>query len=347
MKTVIVIHTYISNEHMEDMVYKNVQQIKKFNLPILITSNFLSTRIQKLVDHCYIYKENLLFKNDYKNYHWVDHYYYTHNFQINSHHPDKQPHGLVVMHALYKGISLANILGYDYVIRIEWDNLYDDDDIVNLKNFYHELLDNKSKDALLFTHDHSFYGRCVHIFAVLIFKTKYFLKNYPYFENENDYVKFLSENKFEKFLPFEKLLHMCFLEKNKENIIEYDHVEKIKYLGKNTMLNGQCTQLNWPEPCTKTTKKIFCKSNEENNFYIFSENVSYFNEENPNWQTVNYKINTQFKEISISHTVNTGCWQLSTPIIINENEFPIKFIVDDKEIVYNTINDIYNTITFL
>lgn len=347
MKTVLITNVFITDEATETMVYENVLQLKKFGYPILITANFLSERIQKIIDHCFIFKENLLFKNDYKNYHWVNHYYYLNNFYINSYHSDKQKHGLGVMNAWYKAATLANILGYDYFVLQEWDIFWGDEDICNLKKFHETLKNNPEKDALLFTHYHSdFYKNICHTHATLIFKTKTFIQKFPYFSNENDYVCYIEKNKYDKFIPCEKLLYLCFVENNQENVIECDHTIDFKIIDKKTILNLKCNELNWPEPCTKTTKKLFCKSNSENIFYIFSENTSYQNKDNPNWQTIHYKIKTKARETNITHTINTGCWQLSNPIVLNLDEFPIEITADDHQTIYNSINDVNNTLIF-
>jgi len=344
MKTVLITNVFITDENTEKMVYENIVQLKKFGYPILVTANFLSERIQKIIDHCFIFKENLLFKNDYKHYHWVTHYAYYAGFQIQSTHPDKQIHGLAVMHALYKAASLADLLGYEYIVVQEWDNFFGDEDINKLKKLHQKLFENKEKSALVFSHDHEFYEKTCHIFATLIFKTKYFVNKFPYFSSEDDYVKFANVNKLYKFVPYEKLLHICFIENNKNEIFDLNHNEDFKLTDKNTFLNRNCNSLNWPKPCTKTTKKMFCKSNQENVYYCFSENISYENKNNPNWQIINYDIITQKNKINISHNINTGCWSLSSPIQLTPTDFPIKVIVDNQEFDYRDANEIYNTL---
>lgn len=345
MNTVIIVNVHIIDEYSENIVYTNLLQLKKFNLPIMVSANRLSNRIQKLVDHYFISNENLLFKKDYKKYNLVSHYILEPHFSIESRHPYKSPHALSVLSFLYKTVSISKMLNYKYCIIFEWDNIFDDVDIENLKKYYYELINREDKNALVFVYNHELYGPLVQGHSLITFKNEFFLKNFPRVLCEEDYELFLKKLNIDRFLTVEEVLYNCLVEPNKDSVIIYNP-DDLKLLGRNTFTNRLVNPMNWPKPSTRTTKKLFCKSDSRNIFYIYSYNNSYINTQCPNFETINYKIKTQSKSHNITHTVNTFCWQLTCPIEILSEEFPIKISVDDCEVIYNSSDDVPNIINF-
>lgn len=344
MNTVIIVNAYITNAQSEEMFYNHLLQLKKFNLPIMVSANVLSSRIQNVVDHFFISGENLLFKKDYKNYNFASHYIHFQNFYIESRQLYKSPHGLSVLSFRYKNASIANMLGYEYSIVVEWDCFFDDDDIENLKKYHNELIKDKNKNALIFTVTHDLRPMvCVHI--PMFFKNKFFLENFPKILCEEDYELFFKKSGSNKFLIDEEILNICLIKNNKNSIIEYN-VEEFKYASVNTILNKNTHSTNWPLPSTSTTRKLFCKSDVPNKFWIVSFNKNYINPTNPNFETIDYKITTQSDSFNITHIVNNDQWQMTNPIEITSREFPIKISTDGCEIIYNSVDEIPNKINF-
>ena len=103
---------------------------------------------------------------------------------------------------------------------------------------------------------------------------------------------------------------------------------------------------NYPKPFfTETSVKGLFKTNKENVYLLFSENKSYINVENPNWQTINYKINTQKKNLDFVHYVNSNAYQYNF-VEIFDDEFPIKITADSVEVIYNNRDEIPNTLKY-
>ncbi len=123
---IIHLHLYITNKEAELTAFINIKNLKEHGFKILITSPFnLPDYFYPHIDYFLLDRENQIFKEKYKDiepiiwWNQIDPNM-TFNFLIDGF----QTHGLAVLRSMIKGSSIAKALGYEYIIRFEYDDLF-------------------------------------------------------------------------------------------------------------------------------------------------------------------------------------------------------------------------------
>lgn len=336
----IFIDAFIRDQKSENILVKNLSQLKKLNVPILLLSNTtINKNIQEHVDHFVYDKIDLKFKKTYENYEMLSHYIAFGEFKIQFNNLYTQPYGLSVISNHYKCISILDSLGYDVAIKLEWDIFYDDRDLENIKKTIIEFkngLYNKGYFQCGNPPPWITRGTCVEGFLWMV-STKFFLSTSPKLLCEDDYDNYLTHTlKDRSFLTDARFLYKTLVEKFKDDkIVETDPtICEIKY-----STPTEISPANYPYPCSKTTIKYLFKTSNENEYVLLSYNLSYINTENPNWETIEYNIETKTQNINITHHVNTDHFHYHSIKILPE-EFPIKFTASNDTITYANRDEI-------
>lgn len=339
-KLAIFVDAFIRDPRSEEIFLRNLLQIKKLNLPILLLSNTtISKKIQDEVNYFVYDSVDLKFQKTYENYEMLAHFIQFENFRIEFNKLYTQPYGLSVMSNHYKCISILNSLGYDAVIKLEWDIFYDNRDLDSIKNFIVDFKNGIYNKGYFQCGNPPAWitrGTCVEGFIWAV-DTKFFLENFPKLLCEDDYDSYLTNVvKDRSFLTDARFLYKTLVEKFKN----YGTVKTDPSLCE--IKHSYATELspvNYPHPCSKTTIRYLFKTLNENKYVLFTKNLSYINEQNPNWATVNYRIKTKTQSINIVHNVNSDCYQYND-INISPNEFPIELSVENETVTYNTRDEI-------
>jgi glycosyltransferase involved in cell wall biosynthesis len=121
-----VISTYPNTKLLEELTLDCIRELKKFGADIILASHCpLSKELQENVDYCVFDKKNILTKHDFYSYHWFNNDEFHCTFNINQN--KKLYHGAAVYTNYHNGVSLANKLGYEKVICLNFDYLLKDE----------------------------------------------------------------------------------------------------------------------------------------------------------------------------------------------------------------------------
>lgn len=341
----IFLDAFLRSEKEQSILLENIIQLKKLNLPILLVSNSknINQKIIKEVDYFFYDSNDLKFDKNYENYEILTHFKDFQYFRLSFSRPYIQRYGLSVMSNFYKSCSILSSLGFDAMIRFEWDIFFHEDDLVNIGKTIFEFKNKRLGKAYIPCQPATNpYGRGPFVEGLMwIVETKFFLENYPKITCEDDYDNFLIEKlKDRTFLTDSRFLYKTLIENNlKEKIVETD--PDICKITKSRM--SITSPSNYPKPCTNTTiKYLFKKFNEENKYILFSYNFAYVNPSDPNWEIINYKIKTQKSIFEFTHKVNTENY-VYQELNFDADDFPIKIFTDDDYVIFNSKEEIEGT----
>jgi len=343
-KVAIFIDAFIRNKTDEDFLLKNILQIKKLNLPILLISNsVISKKIQESVDYFFYDSVDLKFVKKYEDYEDLIYFSTFDHFKIEFLRPYTQPYGLSVMSNHYKSVSILNSIKFEVAVKLEWDVFYDDRDIENIKKTITDFKVGSYNQGYFQCGNPPSWivkGTCVEP-LIWIVSTKFFLENFPKLLCEDDYDNYLINTLNDRsFLTDSRFLYKTLVEKFTNNgIVKTDpNICPILY-----SKTEKVSPVNYPKPCTTSSLRYLFKNSVSNDEYVlFSNNISTLNPENPNWETINYRIETKYRVIELTHTVNTGMYRYHN-LTIYENEFPINLCVNGECIKYTSRNQIEGT----
>jgi hypothetical protein len=145
---------YISNEENKRVYQENVLNLANFGYPILIVD---SSPTEYVFDHSgcdyYLYdKNNLLF--DRKPLNMVNWHFTTvgpsNNINLSIPCYNSSPHELNILYQNTKAFSLAKTLEYKYVIRVECDIHFNENDIKNIKEKINQCIEENKNSAFLY-----------------------------------------------------------------------------------------------------------------------------------------------------------------------------------------------------
>jgi hypothetical protein len=190
----IHIHLFLTSREAELTAYNNLRKLKKAGFTIIVTSpKALPADFYDLIDFFYFDRENQLFKENYEDIkpivQWFANSIFTLNFVIQK----IQPHGLAVLRSMIKGCQVSKMIGFEYIIRFEYDDLFGKESIKKLKEKI-DLVINEGYDFYLYKNDYGENKERSDISVHLMFyKCDSFLSVFEKIKNETDYNKALED----------------------------------------------------------------------------------------------------------------------------------------------------------
>lgn len=189
---VIHIHLYLTSKETELTALNNLKTLKSHGFKILVTSaKIIPLDFYQYIDHFYYDSENQMLELEYKKAGPLVWWYSTENIKFNFVVDGFQKHGLAVLRSMIKGCHIANGLGYENIIRFEFDDLFGKKSINLIKEICREIEDKKYD---FYTYKNDYGGERVDVSTHLIFYScKSFLKLFGRIKNEYDYKEYLEE----------------------------------------------------------------------------------------------------------------------------------------------------------
>lgn len=133
MKNVIVIGAYINTDEKETILYEALQQLRKLQLPIIVTSSsILSNRIIELCDYHIYDKENLLLPIERSPLYWYadsDETVHLYNRGIS----------YTILRKMNLSLNFLHNLKFDNFFYMEYDNIIHDEDLVKITDMFTSL----------------------------------------------------------------------------------------------------------------------------------------------------------------------------------------------------------------
>jgi hypothetical protein len=179
-ETVIVLTTYTVNESINKITLNCINTIKKQGYDIILTSHApIPIELQNEVEYCVYDYNNLLTYHDY-------YAFYNYNDEKVDLHMDIRTEGNHIYHGpavytnYYNGITLANNLGYENAVCINYDMILNDENVL-------KTLENRLKNMkAVFNYTKAQEGNALRtvIFASNI---KFFINNFNTIKNEDEY----------------------------------------------------------------------------------------------------------------------------------------------------------------
>jgi hypothetical protein len=194
------VHLYLDDKK-ERIAYDNLKRLKEFGLHITATSaKPISNRMMELVDVLLYDKENMLLKKDYGEPKTIFYYHDNDSFRFDFGHREKQPHSLAVLKSMIKGCELAKMNNFDFVIRIEFDDILSKESvdwIINQTN-------NIKESMLLFKNVYNdVEDISVH---TMLYKPEEFLRIFGSIKSEEDYYNHIINIGINKHLILEEFI---------------------------------------------------------------------------------------------------------------------------------------------
>lgn len=294
MKKILIIDTYPSTKEHIDCLINCVDRIKNKGYDVMITSHLpIPLEVQNKVDYFIYDKENLLLPYHLTPYSWISNESFY--LQVNA-----RGHQITICKNMHNGISMANILKYDFFIFMEADNLFEDEDFKKLDQLGKTMLESNKK--MLFFKYKQYESD---VYETLIFGgiPSYFLEKSLLPTNVEEYTKWTSiEGNF-----LSQSLELSFYKKfdEKDLLLEIETTSNILF--NNSTINKY-------SGCDHLCEVLTNNSNDE--FILFIKNFGV--------KKVNFKID------EIDNVLEPGCW--SYKYIDNNIEISV-LIYDGDEIV--------------
>ena len=189
---IIHLHLYFSNKEAESTALKNIKNLKERGFKILITSpQILNSEFYPHIDYFFFDRENQLFEKQYDQVDPVIWWNDLGNLKLNFVVDGFQKHGLAVLRSMIKGCSIAKSIGFDYIIRFEYDDLFGPISMNKVFSICDEIV---KKDYSFYFYKNDYPEDKKDISTHLIFyKCKDFLNLFSTINNEDDYKLFLEK----------------------------------------------------------------------------------------------------------------------------------------------------------
>lgn len=187
-KFAIHIHLFLTSRDTELVAHNNLKKLKKSGFTIIVTSpKPLPLDFYEIVDFFVFDKENQLFQRTYENIKPITHWWSNSLFDLSFVIQKIQPHGLAVLRSMIKGCEIAKMLGFEYIIRFEYDDVFGRQSIKNLHAKINEVIEN-NYDFYLYKNDYFEVEERSDISVHLMFyKCESFLSVFQKIKNEEDY----------------------------------------------------------------------------------------------------------------------------------------------------------------
>jgi len=243
------LHLYL-DDAKENTAYENIKKLKQFGLHITATApKKVSKRIEDLVDVLLYDGENDLLKGDYGKPDYTFFWFENHLFRLDFARRERQPHSLPVLRSMIKGCELARIYGFEYVIRIEFDDLLSEESVKWLINQAESM-----KEEMLFFRNEYSKNPDISVHTIL-YKPDSFLEIFSEVKQEKDYARLLNELGIKKSITLEEFM-LLMLNYRKANV-KYLDGTKMESILMNSTFNLHSSPSSLIEGCLTDIMK--CK----------------------------------------------------------------------------------------
>ena len=194
-KVAIVISTYSKSEFMQEKTIECINAIKKYTeYPVICTDhNSATKRIIDCADYYFYDSNNVLTTHTFYDTWWME----THDAKIVVKlKPSKNNgyHGSAVHQNIFAGISLANMLKYDYAVFMNFDVILDEIDSSRLIECVNRLKNSDKSAFFLMTKEME--GNCLKT-VFFITKPKFYLDRMENITNVDEYENLVVKHKSE------------------------------------------------------------------------------------------------------------------------------------------------------
>ena len=182
---IIHIHLFLTKSNLEDIAYNNIKFLKQKGFKILITSpKILPERFYDIIDIFYHDKENQLLTEKYTDVEVMYHHTKLTDFALYLGVKEVQKHGLAVLRSMIKGAEVAALNNFKYIMRIEFDDLFGEKSIENVKSVISDVK-KYNYDFDLIRNIYSYYTDIsVHL---MFYDCNKFLSVFGQIKNESDF----------------------------------------------------------------------------------------------------------------------------------------------------------------
>lgn len=178
---IFAVSTYPKDISVEEKTVECLAALKKFNIPIILTSHApVSKKLQELSDYLVYDKNNILTKHDFYSTAWWDNAEYRVDLNLKTSGNDTY-HGPAVYSNYYNAICLAKGLARKKVICLNFDFVIDKADFIN------EIARASAGEKGYFCKTKDQEGEILKtVFHVI--DSEFFLENFPLIKNDKDYL---------------------------------------------------------------------------------------------------------------------------------------------------------------
>lgn len=189
---IIHLHLYFSNKEAESTALNNIKNLKEKGFKILITSpQVLNEEFYLYIDYFFFDRENQLFEKRYDKVDPVIWWNDTGDLKLNFIVDGFQKHGLAVLRSMIKGCSIAKSIGFDYIIRFEYDDLFGPISMNKVVDICNDIL-KKDYRFYLYKNDYGEDKKDISV-HLMFYKCQDFLDIFGSIKNENHYKIFLKK----------------------------------------------------------------------------------------------------------------------------------------------------------
>lgn len=342
---IIIFDVFLDSDHKINIFKQTLNSVKKLDLPIMVISNFdMPNYLISQFDYFIYSKNNLLFTDSYDKYD-KSHVSFNHNSKEINFRYEKifkltQVHGLSVMSNINQCTSLAEKLGYKKYIRIEWDFVISQNDLKKTQKLIDDFtIENKE---YFFIYDTGFPNLLYcHFWMVDL---KFWNNNFPYFNDENDYKKYLyDKTKKNDFLGAEQILYLAFQDKidKKKCMDEGTFLNLFKNSSVNTIVNDKNFEMPSSGGVCRGLGLIIKNKNITGELCLFT-----WNRTNDLVDNKKYILSNNNSKIEIHHLVNNNGWKFDI-LKFRIKDLPIELNMNDNFTkVYNSVWDIDSFLIF-
>ena len=342
---IIIFDIFLDSDHKINIFKQTLNSVKKLNLPIMVISNFdVPNYLISQFDYFIYSKENLLFTDSYDEYD-KSHVSFNHNskeinFRYEKMFDLKQVYGLSVLSNIHKCTTLAEKLGYKKYIRIEWDFVIIENEYEIIKKMIDDFTTQNKQ--YFFIYDRAFPNLFYcHFWMVDL---KFWNDNFPYFNDENDYKKYLyDKTKKNHFLGAEQILYLAFQDKvNKKNCMEESvFLNLFKKSRVNTVVNDKNFQMPSSNNICRGLGIVIRNKNVTGELCLFT-----WNRTDNLLDDKKYIISNHNTKIEIEHSVEKNGWRYNI-LKLRIADLPIKLNMNGSFTkIYNSISEIDSFLIF-
>lgn len=185
LKIATSISTYSNNNYTVEKTIDCINAIREnTDYSIICTDHKIAPKkLINLCDHYFYDENNILTLHSFYNKAWIN----ETNFKININlKPSKNDtyHGPAVHQNIFSGVSIANMMGYDYVVCFNFDFIMDKKDADIIKKYIYKLESCEKNAFFLMTKEQE--GMTLKT-VFFIIKPKFYLQKFQNIKSENDY----------------------------------------------------------------------------------------------------------------------------------------------------------------